>query len=48
MNKNVLDAMPAAHELAVRTLRRADRVFWRQRRAMEDGYHLPHGTFAKV
>ena len=49
MNKqNVLDPLSAAHELAVETLKKADRAFYRQRRTMEDGNHLPHGTFCGV
>ena len=49
MKKNfVLDPLSAAHELTARTLAKADRVFYRQRRTMEDSYGLPHGTFSGV
>ena len=47
-NKYVLDPLAAAHELAARTLRKADRIFYRQRRTMEDSYSMPHGTFTGV
>ena len=46
--KNVLDAWSAAHALTVTTLKKADRIFYRQRRKMEDSYGMPHGTFTKV
>ena len=49
MKKNfVLDTLSAAHVLAVKTLKKADDVFYRQRRTKEDGYSLPHGTFSGV
>ena len=47
-NKFVLDTLPAAQALAVKTLKKADRVFYRQRRTMEDGYGMPHGTLSGV
>jgi hypothetical protein len=47
-NKFVLDPLSAAHELTARTLAKADRVFYRQRRTMEDSYGMPHGTFSGV
>ena len=46
--KFVLDTLAAAHTLAARTLKKADRVFYRQRRTMEDLYGMPHGTFCEV
>lgn len=46
--KHVLDPLPAAYELAALTLKKADDVFYRQRRTMEDSYSLPHGTFSGV
>jgi hypothetical protein len=46
--KYVLDPLSAAHALAVKTLKKADRAFYRQRRSMEDSYSMPHGTFAGV
>ena len=45
-NKYVLDPLSAAHALAVKVLKKADRAFYRQRRTMEDGFSLPHGTFS--
>ena len=30
------------------SLEKADRVFYRQRRTMEDSYGMPHGTFSGV
>lgn len=49
MKRNfVLDTLSAAHALAVKTLKKADDVFYRQRRTMEDSYSLPHGTFSGV
>ena len=44
-NKYVLDPLSAAHALAVKVLKKADRAFYRQRRTMEDSYSMPHGTF---
>ena len=46
--KHVLDPLAAAHALAVNTLMKADRAFYRQRRIMEDSYGMPHGTFSGV
>lgn len=46
--KCLLDPLSAAHELTARTLEKADRVFYRQRRTMEDSYGMPHGTFSGV
>lgn len=49
MNKKYeLNPMPAAHALAVVTLKKMDRIFYRQRRVMEDSYSLPHGTYCGV
>jgi len=49
MNKKfVLESMPAAKSLAVMLLKKMDNCFYRQRRAMEDGFCLPHGTFCGV
>ena len=47
-NKFVLDPLSAAHALAAKTLKKADNVFYRQRRVMEDSYGMPHGTFTGV
>lgn len=46
--KYVLESMPAAKSLAVMLLKKMDYCFYRQRRAMEDGFSLPHGTFCGV
>ena len=49
MNKKyVLDSLSAAHALSANVLKKADRVFYRQRRTMEDSYGMPHGTFSGV
>ena len=40
-----LDSLSIAHKLTVKTLKKADRIFYRQRRGMEDNYGMPHGTF---
>jgi hypothetical protein len=42
----VLDPLSSAHALTVDVLKKADRAFYRQRRTMEDGFSLPHGTFS--
>ena len=42
-SKFVLDTLPAAHALAVDVLKKADRVFYRQRRIMEDSYGYYQG-----
>ena len=47
-NRFVLSTLSAAHALAVKTLKEADRAFYRQRRIMEDSYSLPHGTFQGI
>ena len=44
----VLDPLSAAHALAARVLKKADHVFYRQRRNMEDCYGMTHGTFSGV
>ena len=44
----VLDPLSAAHALAAFVLKKADRVFYRQRRIMEDSYGMPHGIFSGV
>ncbi len=46
--KDVLDSLSAARALTVKTLMKADRIFHRQRRAMENNYGMPHGTFSGV
>jgi hypothetical protein len=38
----------AAKSLAVMLLKKMDNCFYSQRRAMEDGFSLPHGTFCGV
>lgn len=45
-NIKVLDSQAAAHELTVKTLKKADKAFYRQRRTMEDTFGMPHGIFA--
>lgn len=40
-----MDPQSAAHALTVKILKKADRIFYRQRRSMEDNYGIPHGTF---
>lgn len=45
-NKYVLDSLSAAKLLTDMTLGKADDVFYRQRRVMEDHYGLPHGVFS--
>ena len=47
-NKYVLDQLSAAHELAVMTLKEADRAFYRQRRTIEDQIGLTHGVIGGV
>lgn len=47
-NKYVLDQLLAAHALAVVTLQEADRVFYRQRRTIEDQIGLTHGVIGGV
>ena len=44
----VLDPLSAASALSATVLKKADRVFCRQRRTMEDSYSMPHGTFSGV
>ena len=46
--KIVLGPLSDAHKLTAKTLQKADRVFYRQRRAMEDSFSMPHGTFSGV
>ena len=46
--KYVLDQLLAAHALAVVTLQEADRVFYRQRRTIEDQIGLTHGVIGGV
>lgn len=46
--KFVLDPLQAAHQLAVRTLKKANRAFNRQYRAMEDQIGLTHGVIGGV
>lgn len=45
--KIISNAVSAAHELTIITLKKVDRIFYRQRRNMEDSYGMPHGTFTK-
>ena len=40
-----MDYQSAAHVLSVKILKKADKIFYRQRRSMEDNYRMPHGTF---
>lgn len=47
-NRFVLSTLSAAHALAVKTLKEADRAFYRQRRIMEHNYSLSHGTFQGI
>ena len=47
-NKHVLDQLSAAHALAVMTLKEVDRVFYRQRRTIEDQIGLTHGVIGEV
>ena len=47
-NKYVLDQLSAAHALTVMTLKEADRVFYRQRRTIEDQIGLTHGVIGEV
>jgi len=42
-NKFVLDPQSASRELTVWTLKKADRAFYRMRRAKEEQYQLTHG-----
>ena len=42
----VSDPLSAAHALTVKTLKKVDRAFPRQRRTMEDTLSMPHGTFS--
>ena len=46
--KYVLDPQSAAYALTALVLKKADHVFYRQRRMMEDSYGMPHGTFTGV
>lgn len=46
--KFFLDSLPAAHELAVLTLKKAHRAFDRQFRVMEDQIGLSHGVIGGV
>ena len=43
--KIVMDYQSAAHVLTEKILKKADKIFYRQRRSMEDNYRMPHGTF---
>ena len=45
-NIKVIASQSAAHKLTVMTLKKADKVFYRQRRTMEDTFGMPHGIFA--
>lgn len=47
-NKFVLDPLSAAHQLAVKTLKKASRAFNRQFRVMEDQIGLTHGVIGGV
>lgn len=44
----VMDHQSASHELTEKILKLADKIFYRQRRTMEDSYGMPHGTFTKL
>lgn len=44
----ILDPTAAARLLTVTVLAQADRAFPRQRRAMEQKYHLRNGIFSRV
>jgi len=48
VKKIVMDQEASAHTLTVEILKKADKVFYRQRRYMEDTYGLPHGTFTEL
>jgi hypothetical protein len=48
VKKIVNEQEASAHTLTVEILKKADEVFYRQRRNMEDSYGLPHGTFTKL
>ncbi len=48
VKKIVNEQEASAHALTVEILKKADEVFYRQRRNMEDYYGLPHGTFTKL
>lgn len=43
--KIVQDHQSAAHVLTEKILKKADKIFYRQRRYMEDNYGMPRGTF---
>ncbi|MBR2772793.1 MAG: hypothetical protein IKD78_12435 [Bacteroidales bacterium] len=44
----ISDPLSASRTLAAMTLKKADKIFYRQRRAMEDSYSITHGTFMKA
>ncbi len=44
----LLDSVAAAIRLSAFVLAQADRAFPRQRRAMEQEYHLRNGIFSRV
>lgn len=48
METNNEEVMSAARMLSSVVLAKADRVFPRQRRAMEEVYHLRNGIFGRV
>lgn len=47
-NVKILEAQQVAKVLTLLVLRKADRVFPRCRRTMEDQYGLIHGVFSRV
>lgn len=44
-NKEKEKIHSAVQAVTYKTIKKADRVFYRQRRTMEDKYGMPHGTF---
>lgn len=47
-DKTILESQQAAKMLTLLVLRKADKVFPRMRRAMEEEYSLTHGTLGVV
>ena len=47
-NRGFLESRQAARVLTCLVLEKADRVFPRSRRVMEDQYGLTHGAFQRV
>lgn len=44
-NNDKKELKSAIQDLTYKTIRKADNVFYRQRRKMEEEYGMPHGTF---